>query len=105
MKLAFSYIRFSSKKQELGDSQRRQIEGAKSWCQRHGATLDERNFQDLGVSAWRGKNFAVGALGAFLDAVKSGTISKGCYLIVENLDRTSRQEPLTSLNLLDAIIK
>lgn len=86
----FSYKRFSSKKQGLGDSLRRQTEGDK-WIARNGHRAANLTLQDLGVSAFRGKNKETGALGEFLKAIESGRVKKGSILLVENLDRLSRQ--------------
>ena len=49
MALAYSYIRFSSAKQELGDSLRRQLKLAEAFAERNQLTLDTHSFQDLGV--------------------------------------------------------
>jgi DNA invertase Pin-like site-specific DNA recombinase len=90
----YSYIRFSSKKQMAGDSLRRQTERAEKYVISHpelNLELDRSlSFQDLGLSAYRGKNVTHGELSEFLDAVKSGLVEKGSYLIVEDLDRVSR---------------
>lgn len=53
--------------------------------------LDDKTIEDFGVSAFRGSNRTDGALGRFIDAVKSGEIEKGSYLLVESVDRLSRQ--------------
>ena len=110
MATAYSYVRFSSKKQERGESVKRQTDFAVEFCQRHNHTLDETlNLKDLGVSAFRGANVETGALGAFLEAVKSGRVRKGSILIVESLDRLSRAEVRKALTLflqlIDAGIK
>src|SRR4051794_5242523 len=89
--VAFSYVRFSSRKQSQGDSERRQTELAEAYCRRHGWTLSDKTFEDLGVSAFHGKNALVGNLGEFLRAVQSGTVPPGSVLVVESLDRISRQ--------------
>ena len=53
---AFSYIRFSSKKQQKGESFRRQAEFAVEVCRENGWVLDESlTLNDLGVSAFRGE--------------------------------------------------
>ena len=50
---AFSYIRFSSKKQEMNDSLRRQTKDAADLCERHGLVLDESlSFRDLATSGF-----------------------------------------------------
>lgn len=88
---AFSYIRFSTPKQAQGDSYRRQLEQAQEYCLAHGLVLDDKAIEDFGVSAFRGNNRSDGSLGHFIDAVKRGEIEKGSYLLVESVDRLSRQ--------------
>jgi DNA invertase Pin-like site-specific DNA recombinase len=90
MRRAFSYARFSSPEQMEGRSLRRQEEGVKGYCARHGLTLDERSFTDLGVSAYHGANAEVGELGVFLAMLGDGRIPKRSVLVVENLDRLTR---------------
>ncbi len=89
---AYSYMRFSTLEQGKGDSLNRQTMMAREWSEKHGVPLDtELNLTDKGVSAYRGANAETGALGAFLDTVKAGTIPRGSWLLVESLDRISRQ--------------
>src|ERR1700747_3247772 len=88
----YSYLRFSTPEQRKGDSLRRQTVAAEEYAKRHGLALDtELNLRDLGISAFRGNNVAVGALGAFLKAIRDGLVPKGSLLLVESLDRVSRQ--------------
>jgi DNA invertase Pin-like site-specific DNA recombinase len=92
-KKAYSYIRFSSALQAKGKSFERQLENSKGYCEKHGLELVE-NYTDLGVSAFKGNNKdKVNALGKFLEAVQTGKIEKDSWLIVENLDRISREKP------------
>jgi DNA invertase Pin-like site-specific DNA recombinase len=85
-------MRFSTLEQGKGDSLNRQTTMAREWSEKHGVPLDtELNLTDKGVSAYRGANAETGALGAFLDTVKAGTIPRGSWLLVESLDRISRQ--------------
>lgn len=91
MPKAFSYLRFSTPEQSKGDSLRRQIELSRKFAADNGLELDETlTFEDLGVSAFHGKNAAEGALGDFIRAVDEGRIPRGSYLLVESLDRLSR---------------
>lgn len=82
---AYSYVRFSTPKQAQGDSYRRQIQQAKDYCVAHNLALDDKTIEDFGVSAFRGSNRTDGALGRFIDAVKSGEIERGSYLLVESV--------------------
>jgi DNA invertase Pin-like site-specific DNA recombinase len=99
---AYSYIRFSNAEQARGDSLRRQTNGrAERFCQRHGLTLDTTlSLRDLGVSAFRGRHRSdKHDLGHFLELVKRGKVPRGSYLIIENLDRLSREDERTALRL------
>jgi DNA invertase Pin-like site-specific DNA recombinase len=62
------------------------------------------NLRDLGVSAFRGKNAATGALAGFLDAVKTGRVAPGSVLVLENLDRLSRDEVGNAVSLFIGIL-
>jgi len=88
---AYSYIRFSSKRQITGHSLKRQHEACVQFCRDRGLTLDTSlTFRDLGVSAFRSKNKEEGALAVFLKAVDDSVIEQGSYLVVESFDRLSR---------------
>jgi DNA invertase Pin-like site-specific DNA recombinase len=89
---AISYLRFSTPEQKLGNSAERQIEKARDYCIRNGLELDEDlSIADEGLSAYKGHNIERGSLGHFVAEVEAGKIPKGIALIVENLDRLSRQ--------------
>jgi DNA invertase Pin-like site-specific DNA recombinase len=106
LRFAYSYIRFSKKKQAKGDSLRRQTELAEAYCQRRGWKLDTTlTLHDLGVSAFRGKNALVGNLRVFLDEVKRGTVRPGSVLIVESVDRISRQGIDEGWDIIKGILK
>ena len=92
MPTAYSYIRFSHPSQLEGDSLRRQLERAADYCRRQNLALDDKlSLRDFGVSAFKGKNAAVGNFRTFLDAVKGGDVAPGDVLVVESFDRISRQ--------------
>jgi DNA invertase Pin-like site-specific DNA recombinase len=98
---AYSYIRFSSLEQAKGDSYRRQRKAAEDYCREHGielASSREYTFLDKGRSAYKGRNLDdEGQLRRFLDLVESGAIERGSYLLVESLDRLSRERVSTAL--------
>lgn len=107
MTLAYSYIRFSSAEQARGGSLRRQTERRDAWLQKKGVQLDTSFAidHDLGVSAYHGANLRKDSpLGQFLDAVQRGRVARGSYLILENLDRLSRENPKKALSLFLDII-
>lgn len=101
---AYSYLRFSSKRQAFGRSEARQLEASRAWCLENGAELVEE-MQDKGKSAYTGANRMSGALGAFLGLVEAGKIAEGSVLIIENLDRITREEILEALETYLAIIR
>ena len=102
---AYSYIRFSTPQQSGGDSQSRQTDKAARYAAEHGLTLDtELKLNDLGVSAYRGKNAKAGNLGVFLRAVEDGTVQPGSYLLIENFDRLTRDDIPDAVPLLMQIV-
>ena len=109
MKTAYSYIRFSTRAQSDGDSERRQSEAARGWCERNGATLDKTTtLRDLGKSAFLGThrtNPDRYALAGFLKLVEAGKVPRGSALIVESLDRLSREHIRPALTLLLNLIE
>jgi DNA invertase Pin-like site-specific DNA recombinase len=98
----YSYVRFSDPSQSAGDSLRRQTEDTAAWCQRNGVHLDTSlNLRDLGVSAFRGRHRRDDkhALAQFLKLAERGRVPKGSFLVIENLDRLSREDERTALRL------
>ena len=102
---AYSYIRMSTDVQLRGDSLRRQLEASSDYAAKHGLELvEESRLQDIGISAFKGANVSDGALGRFLKAIERKKIPQGSFLLVESLDRLSRQEIRKSLTLFLRII-
>ena len=99
----YSYLRFSSRDQALGDSKRRQLEDARKWAEDRGLTIDEE-MSDLGISAYRGLHRREGALGEFLEMVRDGHIEEGSTLIVESLDRLTREGITGAFGLFTSIL-
>jgi len=98
--VAYSYVRFSTSKQELGDSLRRQVQMAEDYCAKAGLELHPVSYRDLGVSAFKRKNIERGALSAFIEAVRTGKVARGSYLVIEQFDRLSRADIDKALALL-----
>lgn len=92
---AYSYLRYSTPEQALGDSERRQLSAAIDYCKRNGWTLSSKRFADRGVSAYHGKHREKGALKTLLETARPGEL-----VILEDTDRWSRESPLKSLGLL-----
>lgn len=104
-RLAYSYIRFSTPEQAKSHSYDRQMAAARSWASANGYDLSESPFEDLGVSAYKGKNRTEGALAKFLTAVEEGVVPPGSVLIVESIDRLSRDQVRNTLRLFMDILE
>ena len=107
--IAFSYLRFSSEIQGKGDSMDRQVEAANRWAATNKIEIVER-MDDLGLSAFKGDHVRKGQLGDFLDLCKTDDFRAICqardvYLLVESLDRLSRQKIMTAVGQLGEIIE
>ena len=102
---AYSYVRFSTKKQITGDSLRRQVDESTAYAAKQGWRLDTTlNLRDLGVSAFHGKHRNSGNLKTFLAKIEDGTVRPGSWLIIEALDRLSRQEITEAMALFLQIV-
>ena len=81
------------KGQRKGDSLRRQTKKTEDYCAKRGWTLDTTlQPADLGMGAYHGRNRTHGALAGFLALCGTPRVPKGSVLIVESLDRLSRQD-------------
>jgi len=97
MPRVFSYERVSSALQvEQGRGLERQATAADSWCAARGLQIDN-GLSDAGISAFKGDNVSKGALGRFLAMAQAGDLGDDPILLVEAIDRLSRQEALDSL--------
>lgn len=84
----------STDAQLKGDSLRRQLEMSRAYAAEMELTLvEDLSLHDIGISAFQGENVDSGALGRFLDLVNRGDVEQGSYLLVESLDRITRQNP------------
>jgi DNA invertase Pin-like site-specific DNA recombinase len=103
---AYSYLRFSSPEQANGDSFRRQSAMAVDYAKIHNLNLDESlTFHDLGVSAYQGANSETGQLSTLLEAVHTGLIPQNSVILVESLDRISRQSARKALRVIEGILE
>jgi DNA invertase Pin-like site-specific DNA recombinase len=106
---AYSYLRFSSPAQAEGDSVRRQTALRDAWLKRHPEVILDTSLKlvDAGVSGFRGEHRKNRrhALASFLDLVHRGRVPAGSYLIVENLDRLSREHPLEVMGLVGELVR
>lgn len=95
---AYSYERVSSAQQVSGRGLLRQGDAAQRWAQQQGITLDTTlELSDRGRSASKGHHLSKGALGRFLALAQAGQLGPDPILLVEAIDRLSRQEPLDAI--------
>lgn len=94
MNNAYSYIRFSTGKQQKGSSLERQQAMLDRWAGDNPTfTLNrELSFKDLGISGRSGKHLKSG-FGKLLEAIEQGAIGVGDVVLVEAIDRAGRMEP------------
>ena len=95
---AYSYARVSSRLQLKGGGLERQLAMARKWCVENDHELDE-DFElvDPGRSAFKGDHLRDGVLGQLLEMFQAHRIPSGSVLLIEAVDRLSRQEPLDAL--------
>lgn len=89
MPLAFSYVRFSTKSQTIGTSLERQLNASRLFCSERGLKLSPKGYHELGVSGF--KHVKRPELEQMLDAIRSGDIPSGSYILIEAIDRLSRK--------------
>lgn len=99
----YSYKRISSRTQKEGTGIDRQEALIQSYLANHKLDLT-REFIDLGISGFRGKNARTGALREFLDLISSRTIKANDVLLVENFDRLTRMNGIDATKLVVDIL-
>jgi len=107
--IAFSYLRFSSPAQAEGDTVRRQSTLLDAWLKSnpHVRLDTSLTLVDAGVSGFTGKHRTnkKHALATFFDLVERGRVPAGSYLVVENLDRLTREKPIDAIPAALGLIK
>lgn len=99
----YSYKRISSRTQKEGTGIDRQEALIQEYLAHHNREL-AREFIDLGISGFRGKNARTGALREFLDLIASGAIKANDVLLVENFDRLTRMNGIDATKLVVDIL-
>jgi len=100
---AYSYIRMSTNIQLKGDSLRRQLELSKKHADENDLELVS-SYEDIGVSGFGTDNVEKGFFGVFLKAIQDGEIKAGSILLVESLDRLSRDDVLSAFSQFSQIL-
>lgn len=101
---AYAYIRFSSERQSGGDSEHRQLNPLDAFTASTGVKVVETIY-DRGKSAYRGSNAKTGNFRTLLERIETGEIGKGDYLVVESIDRLTRQRLIVSAEMLQGILR
>jgi hypothetical protein len=101
---AYPYTRFSSRIQEKGASLKRQRRLAAEVSAWLGTNLMDEH-SDSGVSAWRGANGKEGALSLIIKLGEEGRVARGSVLLVEAIDRVSRETILDAMLTLTRILR
>lgn len=106
MPRAYAYVRWSTAEQgeEGRDSHDRQTTPLEAFTKATGIPVVE-TIIDKGVSAFKGANARIGQLKGLLDRIESGEIERGDYIIVESIDRLTRQKLNDSVDLIQSILK
>lgn len=102
--VGYAYVRYSSIAQATGESVDRQISPLKQFTEETDVQIKEIII-DEGVSSYKGKNVNKGKFKEILDRIDSGVIRKGDYIVVESIDRITRQRVSDGVELLQGILK
>ena len=98
-----AYVRFSTDRQKDGDSIARQRASAQAEADKRGLKITEW-ISDEGKSAFKGANRKVGNLSKWLARLDDGEIAPGSILILESIDRLSREAVMDALDTYTRII-
>lgn len=98
-----AYARFSSTGQIGGSSIERQFEAAKAFAAERGWSIDEF-VSDEARSAFHGHHKTAGQLGQILERAVQGQLGRGDTIIVENIDRLSREKITDAMTTLLALM-
>lgn len=105
---AYAYIRYSSNPQEMGISVERQKSKILEYVENNKDkfSFDEADFIiDKGKSGYTGEHLKTGELGKFINKVENGLIKRGSYLLLESIDRLSREGFHNAVGLQFTLVK
>lgn len=105
-KVAYSYSRVSTNNQAVsGAGIARQTQMFEGWLAVHPEYVAGDAIVDDGLSGFKGHNLRENAgLGSFLSKAKANDLPKGCCLVIEALDRLSRQDASAARELVNKIL-
>ena len=102
--IGYSLVRFSRKEQADGDSYRRQVTAAETFCREEQIFLDmslhEADIRKLGMSGFTGSHVIKGPIRKFLAGIGDGIVKPGkSLLLVSEWNRLTRQISSDALRL------
>ncbi|PWW04960.1 recombinase family protein [Mangrovibacter plantisponsor] len=108
MKKCFIYHRVSSEQQRSGTGIERQEQNLNAYVERTNllSEMDDPEaiiISDQGVSAFKGLNMSEGELGRWMEQVRGGMWDDS-HLVLESIDRFSRQNPFTVVAYLSELV-
>jgi DNA invertase Pin-like site-specific DNA recombinase len=101
---ALDYRRFSKPDQSKGYSATRQQDRAEAYAERYGLKIID-TYADKGVSSFTGENSDIGTLSRLLTAARNNKFRRGTHLLMELLDRLTRQQIRRAHRLFDDLIE
>jgi DNA invertase Pin-like site-specific DNA recombinase len=102
---AISYSRFSDPKQGKGDSEDRQADMFRSFCQHHNLTPLRDVYADRGRSGYKDEHRRKGRLGQLIAEAKDGRFEPGSVIVVEAWDRLGRLIPNKQVRLIEELLE
>ncbi|MET0248692.1 MAG: recombinase family protein, partial [Sphingobium sp.] len=104
---AYIYARFSSADQAKGSSLERQLHNCRTFCEAKGwSHSTSRELVDEGISAYDGSNRSGhSSLAKFERMAHAGEIPEGSVLVVERLDRISRESPHAVVRFVSSMLE
>lgn len=107
--VAYSLVRFSTKKQADGNSFQRQVTAAEHFCATQNLTLDrslhESDIRKLGMSGLSGRHVIKGPMRRFFAGIDNGTVKPGALLVVSEWNRLTRQVASDALKLVIGMLE
>lgn len=101
---AIAYVRYSTAIQSEGDSVDRQTTPLGAFEEKFNVKI-RKIFMDEGVSSYKGDNIKKGKFKEILDEIEDGFVRPGDYLVIESIDRISRQALSKTATILYGILE
>lgn len=105
VRYAISYSRFSHERQSKGSTIERQEKALNDYLARNPDVHLVQHLSDDGVSSFRGKHAREGALSRIIAGLEHGDFPRPLVLIVESLDRLSREPFMDAFDRFSTILK